>query len=549
MFTEYIFENKKYEVAIRDLKSTLFDIVAIENAKLSDIEMRLSREFNPEVHEELQVLYEKQNTCLKRALEISGELSDSLMELDSYSKELNKLENGNVAEMITDLGDKKIEKAYQKDVLNAKHERDEIAEKMIKTVDGLEDNYMVQKDATIENIKTVQQGVESDEKDLMANLQMPVEGNDVTFIADSEEENIAKEDSEDNEIAAESTATDVEEPSDAADQVIPEEENEVAEEESYNDGTVDENTADVEASSDATDSDIPEEEAEVDEENETVVAETTDGDTTDEDAEMADEESEAENVERVSSVNDVTNSLPEINLPQDLEVEKAESESIPQMINSEVTAPQEIVEAADEVKSVKEEVDSDSQQIVGDENAEVGEVQETASKTLEPIGNVDIPVVSDIVDRQEAIALENKKLSQEADMGIIQKLRFIKSDANVTKAIITAKKQIANLRNSRETAKALLKVKRSVQDIPIATKTMQAIDKSLENEQVMEQKLIENGLLEPATVDKQRKIEEMLEQANSLYKEGKVEEARVMYDQISILNRESQVNENSGMVK
>lgn len=517
MFTEYIFENRKYEVAVRDLKSILFDLVAIENGKLSDIEMRLSREINPDMQNRLQALYEKQNACLKRALEISSELSTSLMELDSYSKELNKLEKGNVAEMITELGDKKIEKAYQKDVLNAKQERDDIANNMIKTANGLEEDSMIQKGDIIGNIRTIQQGVEGSDEDSMASLQMPIEKNDVTFVTDDASK-------EDSEIAIESSAAgEMEDSNDAIEPETSEEEDEVATEDENDEEIVSESTVDdeIEGAKDIAETVVSDEEkanaenmATSADESEVVENSETyqDDSTAEEDGEIPEDKTEENDSERVNSFNDVSDLLPEINLTQNLEVEKNESVPIPQVVNSEVTTPQETA------GTDAEETVNNSQQI-------------------------DIPVVSDIVDKQEAIALENKKLSQEADMGIIQKIKFLKSNADVTRAIITAKKQIANLRNSRETAKALLEVKRSVADIPIAVETKQAIDKSLEDEQAMEQKLIANGLLEPATVDKQRKIEEMLEKANSLYKEGKTEEARDMYDQISILNRESQVTD------
>ena len=47
-------------------------------------------------------------------------------------------------------------------------------------------------------------------------------------------------------------------------------------------------------------------------------------------------------------------------------------------------------------------------------------------------------------------------------------------------------------------------------------------------------------MLEPTNVDKQKQIEEMLEKANSLYREGKAQDALDLYNQISLLNKELQ---------
>ena len=59
--------------------------------------------------------------------------------------------------------------------------------------------------------------------------------------------------------------------------------------------------------------------------------------------------------------------------------------------------------------------------------------------------------------------------------------------------------------------------------------------------QVLEQQLVDHGLLAPAEESvSPEDIESMMNQANALYSAGKVEEAQEMYNKISELNKKVQ---------
>ena len=141
---------------------------------------------------------------------------------------------------------------------------------------------------------------------------------------------------------------------------------------------------------------------------------------------------------------------------------------------------------------------------------------------------------------QQAKTETNKALVKDENSGIIQKLKFVALNNATTRAILTTKKQVENLRNSRETQKALLNVRGSIASNSLAVKTTEAVTQQINDLEVSEQQLIDNGLLEPTNVDKQKQIEEMLEKANSLYREGKAQDALDLYNQISLLNKELQ---------
>lgn len=503
---EYIFENKEYERAVRDLKSTLFDIVASENSKLSIIEAKVDSEMNTERKEELEKLCEQQNACLKRVLEISGELSDSLMTLDSYSRELNKLEDKNIAEMIANIGNKQVEKAYQADISKATQQKDDLVQEMIQTASELNREGYPKEDI-IGNIKTVQQGIKAEETtDDVKKIEVEIP-----------QDRVETETSEENEEEFE--------PEEAREGVTPEEDSTNVE--------VSEDVAEMVPAADfiATDSQEAEEEAYLaDVDSSVEVSEGVSEGKTEEElvapAVVLEPFSIDKNLEKVAD----QIAVPVINQTNSYEADTMENS------NGEFE---------------KEEGYNDDAELVSEDVSKIELPVIEEVQTVEPVGNIQTvsaptktPTIEDvekIVEKQEEVAAENQELVKEADAGIIQKLKFMKANANVTRAILTAKKQITNLRKSKETMKALCNARRKISDISIAEGTVKKIDEAIEENKVIEQQLIDNGLLEPTIVDRQKQIEEMLEKANVLYKEGKVEEAKVMYDQISALNKEIQI--------
>lgn len=102
------------------------------------------------------------------------------------------------------------------------------------------------------------------------------------------------------------------------------------------------------------------------------------------------------------------------------------------------------------------------------------------------------------------------------------KIVFKKRGNDLARAILTNAKQTAHLRKSLSTQEALLSSRGFFENINSAN---------------LEQKLVDNGLL-PASDDAQ--METMLNQANALYAEGKLEEAQAIFDKISELNKQKQ---------
>ena len=137
--------------------------------------------------------------------------------------------------------------------------------------------------------------------------------------------------------------------------------------------------------------------------------------------------------------------------------------------------------------------------------------QDTTTATVEQS-------LSNIEEQQdETSEMTNSEASIQPD----QELNFMKLNNNTPRAILTNAKQISNLRQSLATQEALVNSREEIGSINI-----NGVEDDVQN-------LVSNGLLSPS----EENIEDMLNEASALYKEGKVEQAQALYEKISELNK------------
>lgn len=164
------------------------------------------------------------------------------------------------------------------------------------------------------------------------------------------------------------------------------------------------------------------------------------------------------------------------------------------------------------------------------------ETEEQASSEIAEEDVVAPPSVDENVQQQEfnpsIPAIENQEnVTYQEDLPKEPLMTFIKASQDSPKAILTSLKQVTNLRSSYKTQNALLSSRGT-----IASRNINGVDSEV-------QELVDNGLLAPSSEN----IEAMMNEANKLYQEGKINEAQEMYDQISILNK--QLQESNSVVK
>lgn len=446
MLTDYEFENKEYGDITRNLKATLFDIVAIEDARLSEFEMMVE-EVIPEKQEELGELCLDKDMCLKRIIRVANELASSLMELDSYSQKFQMLlqEEASLAD------ENDFDDSYQDDVVLS-NESEEVVDES-----NISDEGQYIEEEVNDEVVEINDG-DSQEMDSVAVADVS-ENTDATLggLETIPQPSSSNSSTDSNDVSADETAFEEV----VADSVVELPKVEEA-------GTLSATTS-----------------TEV---NDVSVNET------------ASEKVGADSVVELPKIEEA-GTLPSLNLEE-----------------KEIVDEEKVTTSSDVVLPVVENVNAVALQSKGD----------TSEVAKEPMAVLSQDVVTDATVKEQSNGTSTT-----------MKAIFVIVPGTEPRAILITKKQGSSLRNSKRTQEALLLVKNSIGKSSSSNVGV--------GEQVTEQQLIQNGLLEPTAVDKQKQIEVMLEQANNLYKEGKAAEAQAMYDQISALNRELQ--ETNGVVK
>ncbi len=100
MYTEYVFENKSYEVALRDIKSILFDIVSQEEKNISALRERAFSNVSAVNAPAMQSLFVQQDERLRNVLGISEHLTRAIQEVDACSKQLRLIDQSTVQQVL-----------------------------------------------------------------------------------------------------------------------------------------------------------------------------------------------------------------------------------------------------------------------------------------------------------------------------------------------------------------------------------------------------------------------------------------------------------------
>ena len=193
------------------------------------------------------------------------------------------------------------------------------------------------------------------------------------------------------------------------------------------------------------------------------------------------------------------------------EVAAVDNDTVPLIpLPEEVSAPTETV--TEEKKEVEVSVES---------TLPTNPITPEVPAVDSPSGVVDNPVETQ--EEEKAEVVEDTAPKKEI---------FTKNDTNSPKALLTSAKQIGNLRKSLSTQDALLGAR---------------LNNGTNKENALENQLVESGLLPADTETMKKQIEQMMEQANALYKDGKTQEAQDLYDKISAMNKQIQEDANKSL--
>lgn len=513
MITEYVYENQEYENVLVKIKAALMDIISSEENKLYEIEQKITTTTDEIFKEKLSKLCADERCALRQIIITMNTLSASLEKVDSYSKDLDSIEDENIKGIIADLKNENVNNISES-VESPVYKQGETIESINQDPDVVREinDYADSKEEPVveesveqvpEEITTQEEPTEVQEEDIESSQEEPIMVQEQEEIAEPVEQTEEKETPVVEENDEETYPT--EEQEETIEQATP---------------TIEEKTEPIEQSEDISNEveDTPISEQIEPEEtitsSEEVVPEVS--------QEVQNEEQVYENQPIETTVDNtevVQEEQPEDAPVYDENVEEVADEQPSEQISQEENTPliPIVTDQTEQQQPRKEKEEQPSSEIVEEDVVAPPSVDENG---LEQEFSPSIPAI----ENQENVTYQ-ENLPKEPLM------TFIKVSQDSPKAILTSLKQVTNLRSSYKTQNALLSSRGT-----IASRNINGVDSEV-------QELVDNGLLAPSSEN----IEAMMNEANKLYQEGKINEAQEMYDQISILNK--QLQESSSVVK
>ena len=513
MITEYVYENQEYENVLVKIKAALMDIISSEENKLYEIEQKITTTTDEIFKEKLSKLCADERCALRQIIITMNTLSASLEKVDSYSKDLDSIEDENIKGIIADLKNENVNNISES-VESPVYKQGETIESINQDPDVVREinDYADSKEEPVveesveqvpEEITTQEEPTEVQEEDIESSQEEPIMVQEQEEIAEPVEQTEEKETPVVEENDEETYPT--EEQEETIEQATP---------------TIEEKTEPIEQSEDISNEveDTPISEQIEPEEtitsSEEVVPEVS--------QEVQNEEQVYENQPIETTVDNtevVQEEQPEDAPVYDENVEEVADEQPSEQISQEENTPliPIVTDQTEQQQPRKEKEEQPSSEIVEEDVVAPPSVDENG---LEQEFSPSIP------------AIENQEnVTYQEDLPKEPLMTFIKVSQDSPKAILTSLKQVTNLRSSYKTHNALLSSRGT-----IASRNNNGVDSEV-------QELVDNGLLAPSSEN----IEAMMNEANKLYQEGKINEAQEMYDQISILNK--QLQESSSVVK
>ena len=540
MITEYVYENQEYENVLVKIKAALMDIISSEENKLYEIEQKITTTTDEDFKEKLSKLCADERSALRQIIITMNTLSASLEKVDSYSKDLDSIEDENIKEIIADLKNENINNISDS-IDSPTYQQEETIASVNQDPDVVRE---INDYADSNGEQVVEESIEQIPEESTPQVD-PTEEQEETIESVQEEPIMSQEQEEVVEPVMTEEQVEPTETIINAEEEVPEVNQEVQNEEQvYEEQPIETSTDNTELVQETPeDTTVYEEQQEVqepqieqadDENQEEVVTEQPSEQISQEvqnEEQVYEEqpiETPADNTELVQETPEDATVYEEQQEIQEPQIEQADDENQEEVITEQ---PSEQVSQGENTPLIPIATEETEQQQPSEET------EEQVSPEITEEGVVAPPSITTDTQQQEEFApsipaIENQEeVTYQEDLKKEPLMTFIKASQDPPKAILTSLKQVTNLRMSYQTQNALLSSRGT-----IASRNVNGVDSEV-------QELVDNGLLAPSPEN----IEAMMNEANKLYQEGKINEAQEMYDQISVLNK--QLQESNAVVK
>ena len=252
---------------------------------------------------------------------------------------------------------------------------------------------------------------------------------------------------------------------------------------------------------------------------------------------VVDETMDITNADEVPVDDMAVENVEEVPMDENVVDEEVTAEDIAGEVGEEVAA-EEVTEEASEEATAEEAAEEASEEVTAEEAAgeaagEASEevpVEENPEITFDGVDNtqendgVVLPTISlnqPDENTEDAPVNEESSTVEAVDNTGSDLLTITKTSEDAPRVILVTAPQYDKLKQSLDTKKALLNAKGLFTD-----------------DENLEQQLVQNGLLEGTVEDKQQQIQQLIAEAQELYKEGKNEEAQEKMNLVSQLNEQ-----------
>lgn len=492
----YLYEDKYYENAVKNLKSTFYDVVEREEIMLNSLENRIAQETDPVVKERLLNLWSKQNDSLDQSIVLFRELKKSVRVIDSFVQELADMDKVIVADIINqnnnNVRSARVEEMEQQDVMEQPVMEEQVQEEVPENVVEEQAQEEVSENAVEEQAQeevpenAVEEEVQEENTDAVEeenSMELPT----IEAIEDNNSQGIVENDDNKEEVVEEENAP-----------LIPLEDESKEENNSEEDASkplipiddsIDLENISVDTNTDSEENESSTEEVENTESSEEPVLENVEEV---EDEIHFDESFNTEEVPEMEVINEETDGM---DLPNVVEADKIDFSAIDEEENKEE------VETTDEV------------------------VEIPTNKNETPEENIDIDKVS------------------VTHVG--------KEDNESPKAIIVTGSQFDKLNESYESQENKL-YSRGYLSSEIINNSNYTLSNNIKSADSEHDSQLEAMVSEDYTIPENPTREDMeglIEKAAELYKSGKKHEAQALYEKISRINDEMHQEKAPELVK
>ena len=227
--------------------------------------------------------------------------------------------------------------------------------------------------------------------------------------------------------------------------------------------------------------------------------------------------------------------------PEEVTAEEIAGENTEEVTAEEIAGENTEEVTAEEIAGENTE-EATAEEIAG-ENTEEATAEEIAGENTEE-ATAENPEITfneaDSNQESEGVVLPSINLNQDEE---VQEEPAVSTEENSTEAVENTEEdsQLKLFKTSNDQAKVILVTNPQNDKLKQSLPTQQALLSAkgmFKKDDNLEEQLVQSGLLEGTVEDKQQQIQQLIAEAQELYKEGKNEEAQEKMNQVSQLNEQ-----------